>query len=269
MKVTLTIAGSDSSGGAGLQADIKTFEAHHVFGASVVTAVTAQNTVDVSAVYALPPEIVLAQLEAVFIDLPIAAVKIGMLANVEIVQVVAQFLANVTVPIVLDPVLYASTGAQLLEPAAVELLKARLLPLSTIFTPNILEAELLAERDIHSWEDARAAAAIISAYSQDAFILVKGGHLPPSPDEEFHLVSDLLYKNGEYHRLDAPYIASGNTHGTGCTLSAAIAANLALGLAPLKAVKLAKEYVTDAIRLAPHSIGHGAGPLRHNFEHLR
>nr|7R8Y_A Chain A, Phosphomethylpyrimidine Kinase [synthetic construct]7R8Y_B Chain B, Phosphomethylpyrimidine Kinase [synthetic construct] len=256
MPVALTIAGSDSGGGAGIQADLKTFSALGVYGMSVITAVTAQNTLGVQGVHDIPPELVAAQIDAVFEDLRVDAVKTGMLSNAEIVEAVAEALRRYGVrPLVVDPVMVAKSGDPLLAPDAVEALKERLFPLATIITPNLPEAEVLLGRPIRTEEEMEEAARRLLALGPKA-VLLKGGHL------EGEEAVDLLADGEGIHRFSAPRVQTRNTHGTGCTLSAAIAAHLARGHDLPEAVREAKAYLTGAIKAAP-SIGHGHGPVNH------
>jgi hydroxymethylpyrimidine/phosphomethylpyrimidine kinase len=251
----LTIAGSDSGGGAGIQADLKTFAAHGAYGMSVVTAVTAQNTLGVTAVEVLSVEIVRAQLDAVLGDLGVDAIKIGMLATAAIVQAVADGLAAAPeVPIVLDPVMVAKGGASLLADDAVEALRARLLPLATLVTPNLPEAERLVGRRIAAEADRVAACKALAVNGRA--VLLKGGH---GEGEE---IVDLLWHHGEVHRFAHPRQHTRATHGTGCTLSSAIAARLARGEPLATAVGGALDYVQAAIAAAP-GLGAGHGPLNH------
>lgn len=256
MRTALTIAGSDSGGGAGIQADLKTFAAHGVYGTSAITAVTAQNTLGVTAWEAVPAGLVVAQIEAVMSDLGADAVKTGMLANAEIVRAVASAGGRLGLPnLVIDPVMIAKGGDRLLEPAAVDAIIDGLLPLARIVTPNIPEAEVLAGMAIASPDDMREAGRRILALGPRV-VLVKGGHLrgPTS--------IDVAVTAGASEEMGAERLATRHTHGTGCTLASAIAANLALGLDDLAAIRKAKAYVTDAIRRAP-GIGRGHGPLGH------
>jgi hydroxymethylpyrimidine/phosphomethylpyrimidine kinase len=256
MRTALTIAGSDSGGGAGIQADLKTFAAHGVFGMSAITAITAQNTVAVTASVALDPAIVTAQIDAVVADLPVHAVKIGMLANAAIVEAVAAAIRrHGLAPVVLDPVMVAKGGARLLEPDAVEALRRHLLPLATIVTPNAPEAAVLVARPVATLAAQREAAVELVRLGARA-ALVKGGHLEgPATDV-------LATAHGDVVDLPAERIASRHTHGTGCTLASAIAANLARGADLRDAVERAKTYVTACIRQAP-GLGRGCGPLQH------
>ncbi len=253
----LTIAGSDSGGGAGIQADLKTFEAHGVFGMSVVTAVTAQNTRAVTAVHDVPVDVVVAQIEAVADDLPIGAVKTGMLSSPEIVAAVARAIEDRELaPVVVDPVMVSKSGDALLDPDAVGAVATRLLPLATVVTPNAHEAARLAAMDVRTLDDARRAADVILRLGPAA-VLVKGGHL----DGEADAVDLLVWGDGEatfrQERIDTPH-----THGTGCTYASAIAAHLARGLALEEAVGRARVYLQHAIRHAL-PLGGGHGPTRH------
>lgn len=262
MKVVLTIAGSDSGGGAGIQGDLKTFEAHDVFGVCVLAALTAQNTRGVREVMPVPAAFVKAQLSAVFEDFEIAAVKVGMLFNAEIISVVAKALQDYKGPVIVDPVMVASSGDHLLEEAAMTALLKELLPLATMITPNIPEAEILNETSIKSREDALQAARDLNARYPKAHILLKGGH---ARSKETQRAVDILYFDGKCESFRAPMLLSRNTHGTGCTLSSAVAALMANGAEVVPAVQQAKDYVWNAIKLAPTEIGGGAGPLKHNW----
>jgi hydroxymethylpyrimidine/phosphomethylpyrimidine kinase len=253
----LTIAGSDSGGGAGLQADLKAFQANGVFGLSVVTAVTAQNTRAVTAAYDLPPTLVTAQLDAVAEDLPIDAVKTGMLSSAALIEAVAEGLERHGLrPLVVDPVMVSKGGFPLLKPDAVAVLKRRMLPLARVVTPNALEAEALAGFPVKTRDDARRAAEAILALGPQA-VLVKGGHL----EGEVEAVDVLVDEAGE-SVFRAERIATPHTHGTGCTLASAIAANLAKGYPLMVAVDRAKRYLTEALRHAL-PLGSGHGPTHH------
>ncbi len=257
MPTALTIAGSDSGGGAGLQADLKTFEAHGVFGMSVVTALTAQNTRGVAAVHEVPAAFVTAQLDAVASDLPVGAVKTGMLATAEVVAAVADGLARwALAPVVVDPVMVATSGDLLLRPDAVAAIAERLLPLADLATPNAHEAAVLAGFAVASAGDAVRAARAILAMGPRA-VLVKGGHL----DAEADAVDVLVWDGGE-ELFRSPRLGTVHTHGTGCTLASAVAANMARGRGLVESVRLARGYVHKAIRHAP-GLGHGHGPTRH------
>jgi hydroxymethylpyrimidine/phosphomethylpyrimidine kinase len=255
MRTALTIAGSDSGGGAGIQADLKTFAAHGVYGTSAITAVTAQNTIGVLAVAALSPGMVVAQIDAVLDDIGADAIKIGMLANRAIVRAVAATLARrVGPPVVLDTVMVAKSGDPLLDDEAIESLISDLLPLARVITPNAPEAERLTGLRIASVADLRAAAERLLELGARAAV-VKGGHLGGP-------ATDILAEGSGVVELASPRVPGRHTHGTGCTFSSAIAARLALGDALGDAVRTAKEYVTAAIAAAP-GIGRGHGPLGH------
>jgi len=255
IKRALTIAGSDSGGGAGIQADLKTFSAFGVYGMSVLTAVTAQNTVRVNGVEGLSPEIVSLQFESVLADIGVDAVKTGMLFNVEIVQTVVRKLREGRIPhVVVDPVMVSTGGDRLLEDQAVESIKQSLTPLAELITPNIPEAEILAGIRIGSLDDMKEAAVRIHRLGCGA-VLVKGGHLTAD-------AVDILFDGHRFTRFTAERIASRNTHGTGCTTSAAIAANLAKGKPLTEAVGISKHYITEAIR-SGFPLGKGYGPVNH------
>jgi hydroxymethylpyrimidine/phosphomethylpyrimidine kinase len=256
MKTALTIAGSDSGAGAGIQADLKTFAAHGVYGTTAITAVTAQNTLGVSGVFALPTDIITAQIEAVASDIGVDAVKTGMLASAAIVEAVAAAIDTLDLPsVVVDPVMIAKSGDRLLEQEAVAALKSELLRRALVVTPNIPEAEVLAGMTVASLADAREAAKRILALGPAA-VIVKGGHLE-GPE-----VIDVLYDGREFLELRGPRVEGRHTHGTGCTFSAAIAANLALGRPLAEAAERSRHYVARAIRHGL-AIGHGHGPLDH------
>jgi hydroxymethylpyrimidine/phosphomethylpyrimidine kinase len=258
VKLALSVAGSDSSGGAGIQADLKTFHQFGVFGTTVVTAVTAQNSHGVLAWEALPVALVLRQLDAVATDLPPDAVKTGMLASADIVEAVAATIERYRLPnYVLDPVLVATSGSRLLERDAVGIVARRLVPLATLVTPNLAEAGALLEREVRTPEDmAGAAQALVARGARAA--LVTGGHLPG--DE----LVDVLVAGGETHRFAHPRVHTRSTHGTGCTLSAAVAAGLAHGRPLIEAVANAVDYVHRALAAAPElGRGGGHGPLNH------
>ena len=259
MKQALTIAGSDSGGGAGIQADLKTFHAFGVFGASVVTAVTAQNTQEVRVVQELPVGLVRAQMEAVFDDLDIAAAKTGMLASVPLIEAVAGELARRRfTKLVVDPVMISKSGARLLAADAVTALRDTLLPLSLVVTPNLHEASLLSGLTIESLDDMKRAAEKIAGMGAQA-VVVKGGHA------KFALAVDVLLTGSGFTELRPEgTVRERSVHGTGCTFSAAIAARLALGDALIPAVERAKRYITRVIRRAP-AIGHGHPPGNHFY----
>ena len=251
----LTVAGSDSGGGAGIQADLKTFCAMGVYGMSAITAVTAQNTRRVHGVEGLSSDFVALQIEAVLADIGVDAVKTGMLLNAAIVRTVARKLSESRVPhVVVDPVMVTTSGDPLLEESAVEALKTALLPEATLVTPNLSEAQILAKMTIQTIGEMETAARRIHELGCGA-VLVKGGHLTGE-------AVDVLYDGHELSHFSAPRIDSRNTHGTGCTTSAAIAALLARGLALPDAVRTAKAFVTEAIRTGL-PLGKGHGPLNH------
>jgi len=251
----LSIAGSDPSGGAGIQADLKTFHACGVYGAAVVTSLTAQNTVGVRDRRDVEPAFVAAQLTAVLDDLPVAAAKTGMLPNAGVVAAVVEVLRARPIPaLVVDPVLVATSGVALADPTTLEALRDGLVPMSSVVTPNLLEAEALTGRPVRTHAEMREAARALVAMGARA-ALVKGGHLPDR-------ACDVLAIGGTIHELDAPRIDVGATHGTGCTLSAATAAGLAAGLPLLDAVTRAKRYVTRAL-VASVPLGRGSRPLDH------
>jgi hydroxymethylpyrimidine/phosphomethylpyrimidine kinase len=251
----LTIAGSDSGGGAGIQADLKTFSAFRVFGMSVITAVTAQNSLGVQGVFNLPPEFVSRQLESVLSDFGTDAIKIGMLSTAPIISAVAENLrSRPQDKIVLDPVMIAKSGDALLQTDARTALTKELLPLALVVTPNLHEAEALAGIPVATESDMEEAARRILALGARN-VLVKGGHLRDS-------ATDILWNGRDFARFTTPRLASSNTHGTGCTLSSAIAACLARGHALKDAVSEAKAYVTAAIREG-FQVGGGVGALRH------
>ncbi|HEU4402030.1 MAG TPA: bifunctional hydroxymethylpyrimidine kinase/phosphomethylpyrimidine kinase [Candidatus Polarisedimenticolia bacterium] len=256
MKRALTIAGSDSGGGAGIQADLKTFGALGVYGTSAITAVTAQNTLAVTRIQEIDPDVVAAQIDAVAQDIGLDAAKTGMLWGPAIIEVVADAVKRHRMPnLVVDPVTIAKSGARLLKDEAITLLKTRLLPLAEIVTPNIPEAEALTGVTIHDVEGMREAAKRIQDLGVQR-VVIKGGH------SKGPYVVDLFYDGREFQELKAERVDTRSTHGTGCTFSAAIAAYLAHGLTPLDAVARAKEFLTAALRAAP-GIGQGFGPLNH------
>lgn len=254
----LTIAGSDSGGGAGIQADLKTFSALGVYGASVITAVTAQNTRAVTAVQMLPPDLIRAQMDTVFDDLAIGAVKVGMLGGSDLIMAVTSGLAGCTVPVVLDPVMIAKSGDALLADEAVDCLRAQMLPLADLLTPNLPEAaRLLGSPEATDEAQMMAQGRALLALGPRA-VLMKGGHASGE------ICVDLLVTPDEVVRLSAPRHATRNTHGTGCTLSAAIAAGLARGMPLGDAVRMAHAYLQGAIAAADTlQIGGGYGPVHH------
>jgi hydroxymethylpyrimidine/phosphomethylpyrimidine kinase len=256
MRTALTIAGSDSGGGAGIQADLKTFAALGVFGTSAITAITAQNTRGVVASQALPADLVIAQIEAVAGDIGADAVKVGMLATAAIVEAVAAAIEAFELPhVVVDPVMIAKGGDRLLEPDAVSAMRTELLPRAQIVTPNVPEAEVLAEMPVRTLADMRQAGRRILRLGPRV-VLIKGGHLD-GPDS-----IDVACTTSETFDIRRPRLDTRHTHGTGCTLASAIAANLALGLADRDAIEGARDYLDGAIRHAP-GLGGGHGPLNH------
>lgn len=256
MPIALTIAGSDSGGGAGIQADLKTFAALGVYGASAITAITAQNTIGVTAVQALAADLVTAQIEAVAGDMPPDAVKTGMLANSAIVEAVAAAIASLELPsVVVDPVMIAKSGDRLFDHEALAALKSELLPRARVVTPNVPEAEVLADMKIATLDEAREAARRIHKLGAAA-VVVKGGHLPGDD------AIDLLFDGRTFTEFRAPRIDTRNTHGTGCTFASAIAAHLAHRRELTEAVRMAKGYVSGAIEHGL-AIGQGHGPLNH------
>ena len=258
MKTALSIAGSDSSGGAGIQADIKTMSAHGVYAMSAITALTAQNTTGVTDILDSTPAFLSAQLDAVFTDIFPDAVKIGMVSSSELISVIAQKLRQYGARhIVVDPVMVATSGSRLLQENAVQALKTELLPLAEVATPNIPEAEILAEMPISSPEDMERAAELISRRYHCA-VLCKGGH-------DLNDANDLLWKDGTGRWFKGRRINNPNTHGTGCTLSSAIASNLAKGMDLEEAVRRAKDYISGALG-AMLDLGHGRGPMNHLFD---
>ena len=253
----LTIAGSDSGGGAGIQADLKTFSALGVFGTSALTAITAQNTRAVTAVFELPAGIVAAQIDAVVTDIGADAVKTGMIASSELIGVVAAKVREHGLrTLVVDPVMVAKSGDRLLREEAVEALRRELIPLATVVTPNLPEAEVLVGRPVATLDDMRAAAVDIVGLGARS-VVVKGGHLASDP-------TDLFYDGERAFELPARRIETTSTHGTGCTLASAIAALLARGEDLEAAVRGAKDYVTTAIERA-YPVGHGHGPVHHFY----
>ena len=263
----LTIAGSDSGGGAGIQADLKTFEAHDVYGMSVITAVTAQNSAAVTAVEMVSPDVVRAQVRAIFDDFGVDAVKIGMLGTREIVEAVADALDRYPpVPLVLDPVMVAKSGDSLLDDEAVEALCERLLPRTTLLTPNLPEAARLVGRSVETREERVSAARELAERGASA-VLLKGGHGAqigpdgePTPEDP---VVDWLFDGERLHRYAHERIVTRSDHGTGCTLSSAIAAELGSGTELEQAVRLGLQYLERALRKAV-SLGRGRGPLNHS-----
>ena len=253
--IVLTVAGSDSSGGAGIQADLKAIAAHGCYGCSAITALTAQNTRGVTAVHVPPAEFLAAQLAAVLGDFPPAAVKIGMLPDVDSVRVTADALRGLDVPIVLDPVMVATSGAALSSDPAVAAMRALLFPLATLVTPNLREAEVLGAMQVTCEHEMEACARRI-----DFPVLIKGGHFKPRDPGAGHGADDLLHVGGEAVWLCAPRLDIGETHGTGCTLSTAIACRLALGHSLQESVRLSKAWLTWLLKAKP-DFGVPNGPL--------
>ena len=258
MKTALTIAGSDSSGGAGIQADIKTMTANGVYAMSAITALTAQNTTGVYGILEVTPEFLANQLDCIFTDIRPDAVKTGMVSSSALIEVIAQKLTQYRAKnLVIDPVMVATSGAKLISDEAIETLKGKLLVLATLITPNIPEAQVLSGMDIRTAEDMeRAAKAIYEAYG--CAVLCKGGH-------QLNDANDLLYSKEGARWYHGRRIANPNTHGTGCTLSSAIASNLAKGYSLDEAVERAKAYISGALA-AMLDLGKGSGPMNHMFD---
>ena len=258
MRTALSIAGSDSSGGAGIQADIKTMSAHGVYAMTAITALTAQNTTGVTGILESTPDFLSDQLDAVFQDIFPDAVKIGMVSSAGLIEVIAQKLAQYNARhIVVDPVMVATSGSRLIQDAALDALRQRLLPLAEVITPNIPEAEVLSGMEIKSPADMEAAARLICDQFGCA-VLLKGGH-------NMNDANDLLWQNGGGKWFNGRRIDNPNTHGTGCTLSSAIASTLAKGKALEEAVFCAKEYISGALA-AMLNLGQGSGPMNHLFD---
>ena len=258
--IALTIAGSDSGGGAGIQADLRTFSFHQVHGTSALTCVTAQNTTGVTRVDALPPATVIAQIEAVTSDMSVGAAKTGMLLNQAIIEAVAAHLVAKPIrKLVVDPVMVSRTGAKLIDEAAIAALTTQLIPLATVLTPNRYEAQILAGMEIKTLSDMKAAAQKILVLGPDS-VIVKGGGFT----DELRGVDVWCESQRQPKVLRTQQVDTQNTHGTGCTLSSAITANLSKGMAPFDAVKAAKHYVTKALQHAL-TIGKGQGPVGHFY----
>ena len=258
MRTALTIAGSDSSGGAGIQADIKTMTANGVFAMSAITALTAQNTTGVAGIMEASPEFLKQQIDCIFTDIRPDAVKIGMVSSAELIIAIAEKLAEYQAEnIVVDPVMVATSGAKLISDDAIDTLKERLLPMADILTPNIPESEVLSGMEIRTEEDMIKAAEKISENYHCA-VLLKGGH-------QLNDANDLLYRNGSYRWFYGKRIDNPNTHGTGCTLSSAIASNLAKGFDMDTSVERAKAYISGALG-AMLDLGKGSGPMNHAFD---
>lgn len=257
MKTALSIAGSDSSGGAGIQADIKTMTANGVYAMTAITALTAQNTTGVTGIMEVTPEFLAQQLDSIFTDIRPDAVKIGMVSSSALIHVIAEKLKEYKAEnIVVDPVMVATSGSKLISDDAIETLKTCLMPLSSILTPNIPEAEVLSGMKVETEEEMILAAKKISETFHCA-VLCKGGH-------QLNDANDLLYRDGEYKWFHGKRIQNPNTHGTGCTLSSAIASNLAKGYSMDESVKRAKDYISEALE-AMLDLGKGSGPMKHCF----
>lgn len=258
----LTIAGSDSGGGAGIQADLKTFSAMGCYGMSVITALTAQNTQGVTGIHPVPPSFVEKQMEAVLADIGADAVKIGMLYSAELIQTVAQVLKKYKIDkIVLDPVMVAQSGDKLLQDDSIEAIKIHLMPLSSVVTPNLPEASILLDRKLHGFEEIKKGAKDLSEYGSRS-VLIKGGHSKEDSSTDFLY----LTKEDRLVVLKGRPIKTENNHGTGCTLSSAIASCMAKGCGIEEAVEKAKTYINDAIGAGSnYKIGHGHGPVHHFF----
>ncbi|GAA0125029.1 bifunctional hydroxymethylpyrimidine kinase/phosphomethylpyrimidine kinase [Clostridium sp. CTA-19] len=258
MKKVLTIAGSDSGGGAGIQADLKAFSANRTFGMSVITAVTAQNTLGVKAIHDIPADIVESQIEAIFDDIEVSATKIGMVSNEKIIRKIGEKLRFYNAKnIVVDPVMVSTTGYDLLKMESKRALIEELFPIAKIVTPNLREAEVICDMKIDNLKEMEQAALKILDMGPE-YVLVKGGHLKGK-------ATDLLMSKDSTIILEKERIDSKNTHGTGCTLSSAIASNLANGYDVEEAVKYAKEYITEAIKKS-FDVGHGSGPVNHFYK---
>lgn len=272
MKIVLTIAGSDSGGGAGIQADLKTMTVHGVYGASVITSVTAQNTLGVQEVNNLDAEFVAAQIDSVLSDIKIDALKTGMLGNREIVEITAEKIKEYGLDnLVVDPVMAASSGDLLLTENAVESYKEKLFPLAKIITPNLMEAKILAGKNTADRVSPKWLAEELIKYGSE-YVLIKGGHLNNNfkgkkdlkERRALDLAVDLLYDGSEFIEFEAEYIKTQHTHGTGCTLSASLASNLAKDLSIKEALSLSKNFVTDAIKNG-FEVGEGNNPVNHIF----
>ena len=259
MRTALTIAGSDSGGGAGIQADLKTFSSHGVYGLTAITAVTAQNTTGVTMAEAMPADLVIAQIEAVASDIGVHAVKTGMLPNAAIVEAVAATVQELDLPfLVVDPVMLAKSGDSLASDEAVAAMRAELLGHAFVVTPNLPEAEVLAGIGIVTADDRREAARRIHALGPTA-VIIKGGH------DHTADITDLLFDGTTFTEFQAERVPGVHTHGTGCTFAAALTAHLALGRTLVEAIPLVQQYIAGAIRHAPH-LGRGHGPMHHQWQ---
>ena len=258
MKTALTIAGSDCSGGAGMQADIKTMTLNGVYAMSAITALTAQNTTGVRAIREVTPEFLKDQMDAIFEDIRPDAVKIGMVSSAELIRTIAERLAYYKAEnIVVDPVMVSTSGSELMKADAISVLTEELLPLATLVTPNIPEAEVLSKQTVHTKEDMERVAKMIGD-TYGCAVLLKGGHSVSD-------ANDLLYANGGYKWFRGKRINNPNTHGTGCTLSSAIASNLAKGYDLESSIQRAKDYISGALA-AMLDLGQGSGPMNHAFD---
>ncbi|MFC3041696.1 bifunctional hydroxymethylpyrimidine kinase/phosphomethylpyrimidine kinase [Virgibacillus xinjiangensis] len=251
----LTIAGTDPSGGAGIQADLKTFQELKSYGMSVITSVVAQNTTGVQAVQDIPPDMIASQLESVLSDMPVDAYKTGMISNIPMMEVIEQKMAALRIPYVMDPVMVATSGDALIEREARAFLRKHLVPLTSLITPNIPEAEFLIDKGIDSTQDMKSAAKeLVHTYGAGA-ALIKGGHIEGD-------ATDFLYDGHDMYAFSAERIHTTSTHGTGCTYSAAITASLSQGIPLVESVKIAKKFITAAIQHAS-GLGEGNGPTNH------
>lgn len=256
MQKVLTIAGTDPTGGAGIQADLKTFTAHKVYGMSIITALVAQNTMGVKSIYDISPPFIGEQFDCVFQDIVPDAIKIGMVSQIDVIKTIVEKLKQYNANnIVVDPVMVATSGDKLLSEDAIAILKDELMPLASIITPNLKEAQVLVNHDINSKDEMISAAKEISAWFT-GYILIKGGHFADDSAD------DLLYYNDDYLWFETKRIDNPNNHGTGCTLSSAIASNLALGYDMKASVQRAKEYISGALN-DQLDLGKGSGPLNH------
>ena len=259
----LTIAGSDSSGGAGIQADLKTFQVFNVYGASVITAITAQNTYEIKSIHKVPPQIVADQINAVLEDVGADSVKTGMLYSEDIIEVVAECIKKFDVKnLVVDPVMVSKTDVRLISKEAEIALIEKLFPLTLILTPNIPEASVISEVKIENLDDVKKAAKFIHSMGPK-YVLIKGGHLA-GPNS-----TDVLYDGNEYYYFEDSRVDTSNLHGAGCTFSAAIAANIALKKDVISSIKAAKDFITFAIKNTSIKIGKGYGPLFHDINYKK
>ncbi len=259
VKTALTIAGSDNSGGAGIQADLKVFSSFGVYGMSVITSLTSQNTTGVQDIYPVSADFVYKQIKTIIDDIPVSSTKIGMLNSYDVVEVVSSSIKEFSLKnIVVDTVFKSSSGKNLLEDKAIDFFIKRLLPLATVITPNIPEAEIISQIKIKDIDDMKKAAKMIQKINKK-YVVLKGGHLPIKDK-----TVDIIYDGRDFIYLEFPYIKTPNTHGTGCTYSSAIAANLAKGYSAIKSIRIAKTYLHGAIENSLN-LGKGKGPLNHNW----